>query len=176
MATETKQCPFCAETIQSAAIVCRYCGRDLTEKPATIAAVDRALIQQEVARLTSQGWQVVSQTETTVQLKRSREWSKPGVVLFVALPLLGAIFYGPLLYVAIFGLLLILADYLMKKEQLVFINADQLQQRGAIDPASPARKIAGALPGSYQCSRCGREVREFSKGCAFCKQLFVVEA
>jgi hypothetical protein len=96
--------------------------------PPSIEA-NRHLLEREIERLTKQGWQVVSQTETSAQVRKGKQWSRLGVLLFVVLPLLGGCLWYPLFGVALFGLILVIADYLLSKEQLKYITVEQLEQK-----------------------------------------------
>lgn len=90
----------------------------------TVASTgDRALVQQELFKRTSQGWQIVAQTETTVQLKKSKQWSAAGLALFVIAPAALGCLWTPAFGIALIGLVLVLAAYLSAKDELVFLDA-----------------------------------------------------
>lgn len=55
-----KRCPFCAEEIQDAAVVCKHCGRDLVARPAAVAFFAIVLIGAiGLVVLLTLGWQQV---------------------------------------------------------------------------------------------------------------------
>ena len=97
-------------------------------------------------RLTKQGWQLVSQSGTSAQVRKGRKWSQIGILLFVVLPLLGGCLWTPLFGVALLGLIFVTADYLLRKEQLKYITVEQLGQRRSKAQASKQKsKLAKTI-------------------------------
>jgi hypothetical protein len=124
---DTKTCPYCAETIKAEAKICRFCGRNLTDSVA-VDSSSHQLIDNYIAKKSRDGWQVVSRTDTSAQLRRPKQWSKVGLILgFVTL-----LFYG-------FGILILLfvaINYALQKEEVIYVTVDDLRIRQSTKQAA----------------------------------------
>lgn len=102
-------------------------------------------LDQVIAGYVSAGYQVVNRGDTYVNLRKPRQWNRLGVGLFVALPLVIGLFVPVSLGVAFFGLLFVTADYLLRKEQNVYVTAEQAQNGTAPAPAQAGSSWSGPV-------------------------------
>lgn len=97
---------------------------------------DRQLIDTELARLTSAGWQVVSQTDHSAQVMYPHVVASALVAIFVFGPLLLGMFAAlvsmsfaiALFWIAVISALLLALGHICARPKLLYITADQLRK------------------------------------------------
>lgn len=87
---------------------------------------DQFLLDREIGRFTMYGWQIITRSESAVQLRKKKEWSH--LLLFLG-------FFGLLaLGGGIFFLALAVFDYLIKKDIVIYLTVDHIRAGQVPDP------------------------------------------
>jgi len=81
---------------------------------------DQGILDMYIAEKSTQGWHVVSRSETSVQLRKPKQWSALGLILGFLL----IIVFG----IGLVIILLAIIDYLLKKDQLLFATIDDIEK------------------------------------------------
>jgi tetratricopeptide (TPR) repeat protein len=109
----------------------------LGEAQRLLDSLDPRLLDEEIARLSAQGWLVVNRTADSAQLRRPKQWSRTGLLLLVLLPLVAGVLFLPfsggdarlLWYVALGGLVVVTLDYLLKRDKLTYVTREEIASR-----------------------------------------------